>query len=552
MASKIAETLIGAQSDMQRIHRRVVQIGAVSAWAAAATFLIAGFLSNDESLFVEAVGPILAAGFMTTQIVLRKEHGGLALLGSAVVVMVMYGVVGNPDTLLPAALSLVIIFSIGILFVERHQIPMTVVLGLALAVAPAFWGVGFPSALQLGAVMVLSFVMTSLIFSSLRNAAAALNTNYKILFEQSPTAALEEDWSDSIAYIRSEYDGKPERIRQFLLACPSVVRRAVAMAKVVRVNRALLDLLEASGPGDLLGSRIPSMVNDNNLSSFVEVLASVYDGRELFEVEFESKTFTGRPIWLQARCVDSSRGANPDAIVVAMADISHIRANEEATEKLIRAKDQFIASISHELRTPLTAVVGLTAELSTSDLSTSERDDLMKIVSDQAEEMTFIVEDLLTVARADMGNVSIALSEVDLCAQVSTAVDGLGFAYGNTCPRTHAAYADPGRVRQILRNLLTNVERYGGSNARVVCGDADGGAWIEVRDDGEGVPAEDAERIFEIYTIVHPGVQASVGLGLAVSRQLAELMGGSLSYSRDLNESVFRLELPGSKAKVAV
>ena len=211
MASKIAETLIGAQSDMQRIHRRVVRIGAVSAWAAAA-FLIAGFLSNDESLFVEAAGPILAAGFMTTQIVLLKEHGGLALLGSAVVVMVMYGVVGNPDTLLPAALSLVIIFSIGILFVERHQIPMTVVLGLLLAVAPAFWGVGFPSALQLGAVMVLSFVMTSLIFSSLRNAAAALNTNYKILFEQSPTAALEEDWSDSIAYIRSEYDGKPERV----------------------------------------------------------------------------------------------------------------------------------------------------------------------------------------------------------------------------------------------------------------------------------------------------------------------------------------------------
>ena len=552
MASTIAESLLGAQSDMQRIHRRVVRIGAVSAWAAAAAFLIAGFISNDESLFVEAVGPILAAGFMTTQIVLRKENGGLALLGSAVVVMVMYGVVGNPDTLLPAALSLVIIFSLGTLFVERHHIPMTVVLGLALAVAPAFWGVGFPSALQLGAVMVLSFVMTSLIFSSLRNAATALNTNYKILFEQSPTAALEEDWSDSIAYIRSEYDGKPERIRHFLLAYPSVVRRAVVMAKVVRVNRAVLDLLDASGPGDLLGSRSPSIVNDNNLASFVEVLASIYDGRELFEVEFESKTFTGRPIWLQTRCVDNSRGANPDTIVVAMADITHIRANEQATEKLIRAKDQFIASISHELRTPLTAVVGLSSALSDSELSAEEREEMTRLVSAQAEEMAFIVEDLLAAARAQMGKVSISLSEIDMCSEISSAIDGLGLDLGCSCSINHGAYADPVRVRQILRNLFTNLQRYGGPNGRVLCGETEDRVWIEVRDDGEGVPAEDAERIFETYTIAHPGVEASVGLGLSVSRQLAELMGGSLSYSRDLNESVFRLELPGSKAKVAV
>ena len=76
--------------------------------------------------------------------------------------------------------------------------------------------------------------------------------------------------------------------------------------------------------------------------------------------------------------------------------------------------------------------------------------------------------------------------------------------------------------------------------------------WIEVRDDGQGVLAHDAERIFETYATAHPGVEASVGLGLAVSRQLAELMGGSLNYSRDLNESVFRLELPAAKAKVAI
>ena len=124
MSTRISDTLLGAQSDMIRVHRRVVHVGAAAAWFAAALLLIAGFISGDQELLVGAVGPTIAAAFMTAQILLHRENGSIALVGSAVVVMVMYTVVGTPDTLLPAALALVVISAIGMLLVAKHLIPL--------------------------------------------------------------------------------------------------------------------------------------------------------------------------------------------------------------------------------------------------------------------------------------------------------------------------------------------------------------------------------------------------------------------------------------------
>ena len=185
-------------------------------------------------------------------------------------------------------------------------------------------------------------------------------------------------------------------------------------------------------------------------------------------------------------------------------------------------------------------------------MSSAERDEIMELVAAQAEEMSFIVEDLLVASRAELGLVSVAPTGVDLCAEVASSIESVGVDVAASCEKFHHAYADPGRVRQILRNLFTNIERYGGADARVVCGQTETRVWIEVRDNGEGVSPEDAQRIFEPYATAHTGVTSSVGLGLAVARQLAELMDGSLTYRRDRDESVFRLELPVSTASVPV
>ncbi len=221
----------------------------------------------------------------------------------------------------------------------------------------------------------------------------------------------------------------------------------------------------------------------------------------------------------------------------------------ERLERLVQSKDEFVASVSHELRTPLTVVVGLANELNDGwgSFSDHELGEFIDLIAEQGNEVANIVEDLLVVARADIGKVSVVPGEVDLEAHVREAVAamkdpppidtvGIGFP----------AWADPTRVRQILRNLLTNTVRYGGSEVRIEFGVIGDKARLEVCDNGPGVEEQDYERIFEAYHRAHDrrGQPASVGLGLTVSKQLARLMGGDLTYFRKDGWSVFALTLP--------
>lgn len=546
MATRLTESFLGASSDMDRIHRRVVRVGAAAAWVSAAFFLVAGFLSGDEAMFVEAIGPTLAAGLMTAQIVIRRENAGVALFGAAVVTIVMYGVVGNEDTLIPAAVALVIIPTIGMLFIDGRRTWSVVAASMVLLATPFIWGLGFGEALTLGVVMAISFAITSVVFLTVKNAAATLNVRFQTLFEHSPTAVMEEDWSQAVAYVRSEYTGRADRIKPFLMAYPAVVKRAVAKAQVIRVNQAAVELLEADGPEDLLGFRNPNTVEPETMEMFVGALVALYEGKTTFEHEAPALTFKRKLIWLQTRSVDTSTGQPATHILVGLADVTHIKARNDAMAELVKAKDEFIARVSHELRTPLTAVIGLSSELNSQDtLSEDERGELNQLVAAQAAEMSYIVDDLLVAARAEMGTVAIDPIVVDLQAELTATIDGLDIGVTEVPVSVNDVVADPSRVRQILRNLLTNAQRYGGPEIRVTAGAIFDKAWVEVRDNGEGVSSDHAVRIFEPYATAHSGgVAGSVGLGLSVARQLAELMGGTLTYHRNLGESVFRLELP--------
>lgn len=547
MATRLAETLLVADADLTRIHRRVVRVGAAAAWTAAAIFLVVGFLGAGDSMYAQAIGPILAAVFMTTQIIMHREHGGLALFASAIVTTVMYSVIGDDLTLLPASLALVVICSIGILLIETRQILWASVIALLLGLAPQFWALPLREAIQLGVVMALGFFMAAAIFFTIRNAATVLNARFQTLFQNSPTAVLEEDWSEALAYVRSEYTGRPERIKPFLMAYPAVVMRAVARARIVRVNRAAVELLEAEDARDLLGYRDGTKVTDETVEAFVGALVALYEGREAYEQETPALTMKGRPIWLQTRSVDVSTDRAGATVIVGLADVTHLKERQEAMADLVKAKDEFIARISHELRTPLTAVVGLTSEMATMDgLGEEERSELMSLVAGQAAEMSYIVEDLLVAARAEMGTLSIDVTLVDLGSELDSAIDGVGISLQEIPDSIPKVVADPSRIRQILRNLLTNAERYGGPNRRVLAGRRMDRVWLEVRDDGDGVPIEEETQIFEPYATAHSGVKESVGLGLSVARQLAELVDGSLTYRRDLAETVFRLELPAA------
>ena len=232
--------------------------------------------------------------------------------------------------------------------------------------------------------------------------------------------------------------------------------------------------------------------------------------------------------------------------------LATVTALKEQLEEMVRSKDQFVASISHELRTPLTAVVGFATELR-ENLDIFDRSDLKEFIGMIAGESTalsHIIEDLLVAARADIGTLAISPQRVDVMQAIGE-LTNRGPASMESRPISvtstrEFAWADPVRFRQVIRNLITNARRYGGDYIAVDVERRADVVTITVVDDGPGVPDNREQAIFEAYERGHaqstqPG---SVGLGLAVSRELARMMGGDLTFERRDSMTRFAFTVP--------
>lgn len=238
-------------------------------------------------------------------------------------------------------------------------------------------------------------------------------------------------------------------------------------------------------------------------------------------------------------------------LVHAGAEIHRRREQEETLAKekddLLVDKDRFVASVSHELRTPLTAVVGLAHTLAEtgSSLTPAERAEFLGILVEQSEDVAAIVDDLLVAARAETGHLSLVPKEVDLAQELAAVLDPGTEVVDETVGRLLVT-ADPVRVRQILRNLISNSHRYGGPNRRVRLSNSGINGLVSIEDDGKPIASEDLALIFTAYGRAHdrPGRTDSVGLGLTVSRQLARLMDGDVVYAHDAGWISFSLVLP--------
>jgi signal transduction histidine kinase len=226
------------------------------------------------------------------------------------------------------------------------------------------------------------------------------------------------------------------------------------------------------------------------------------------------------------------------------------RREVEELEADARDRSKFIAAVAHELRHPLTAVHGfaLALESDWQSLPPDQVAEMIGIIASQAVDGSNIVEDLLAAAGVTNGTLRVIPSTIDLVGTIQsevTSVPVVGAADG-----LPPAVGDAFRVRQIVRNLVSNARRYGGDGIRAHFGFDDQTVWVEVRDDGDGIPFGEVEAVFEAFTRSRSGrqVSTSMGLGLPISRQLARLMDGDLVYERIGEETAFRLTLPRAEA----
>lgn len=246
------------------------------------------------------------------------------------------------------------------------------------------------------------------------------------------------------------------------------------------------------------------------------------------------------------------------AILAALAFIRHrqrriqLEAEIERDEEIRDAKDQFLSAVAHELRTPLTAVVGFAETLRdrSRQLSLKDRDELVDILADEASDTAFMIEDLLVFARANIGDLTIrpeVLETGDLIEKIA-----MGWGGRNEDRLTVSGkgnmWADPLRMKQVFRNLLSNAFDHGGPKVEVRIAPKGSSVEIEVADNGPGIPLALREKVFEPYQhgVSHDGQTAPMGLGLTVARSLVRLMEGDLRYRYRDGESIFEVTIPAA------
>jgi PAS domain S-box-containing protein len=238
-------------------------------------------------------------------------------------------------------------------------------------------------------------------------------------------------------------------------------------------------------------------------------------------------------------------------------------ANEELNarqldlERAMTARSRFYASMSHELRTPINAVLGystLLLEHIYGPLNEKQTEGIER-TQRAARHLLELVNDVLDLSKIEAGKIDLRLQPVsfpslieDLFVTVGPLADEHKCTLDLQVDREAKVTTDPRRVRQILLNLLSNAIKFGsGKPIEVRCRlREDGGITIDVTDHGAGIPAQDQERIFhEFVQLGKTQLQDGTGLGLPISRRLAEMLHGSLTVKSTMGEgSTFTLSLP--------
>lgn len=360
------------------------------------------------------------------------------------------------------------------------------------------------------------------------------------------------------------------------------VREAVVVTdmegKIIDCNGGAIALYEYERD-QLIGRRVPDMLANSDVWEFAHpARAEALDSKGLWRGLEKIKTGTGSVIIVDIsltpvtddygnRIATIGVGRDVTAFEEAKAALT---AQNEALEKALgesaaaksesRAKDAFLANTSHELRTPLTGLVGMIDLLSGTNLS-DEQKDLLNAASNSAHALSAIIDDILDLAKMEAGKLSLTSQPFDPVALVDAAfktmvpaasAKGLAFSCTLPSPGHDWVEGDANRIRQVLFNLLGNAIKFTDEGAVKLAFDMterEGKHILSmaVSDTGPGFSPAAFNRIFERFQQLDTSSRKSAGgagLGLAISRELAEMMGGAITVeSREGEGSTFRFEV---------
>lgn len=247
---------------------------------------------------------------------------------------------------------------------------------------------------------------------------------------------------------------------------------------------------------------------------------------------------------------------------------AELRSAKEAAEAANRAKSTFLSNMNHELRTPLSAILGYSELLKRDRALQPKQIEYLNIIGRSGDHLLELINSVLELSKIEAGRVSVdavifdlplLLADLHAMFRIKAEAKNLCFVAPGTDGLPRHLVADENKLRQILINMLGNAIKFTESGAVSLRAGIDGQPGngtrlvVEVADTGPGIAPEELESVFGVFQQTASGRRSKggSGLGMAISRDYARLMGGDLTVSSNPEQgSVFRLELPVEEAGV--
>jgi two-component system phosphate regulon sensor histidine kinase PhoR len=323
--------------------------------------------------------------------------------------------------------------------------------------------------------------------------------------------------------------------------------------RIITVNDSLKQLFSLSR--DIVGLTIMEAFRSHDLLALLDRVRQEGVVRD-FELSLSEIKET-RWVEVNAAAIQEAPGETGAAILI-FHDFTRLK-------QLENVRQEFVANVSHELRTPLTLIKGYVETLldgAKDDPSVAER--FLRIVEKHTARLGLLIEDLLTLAHLESGELTVQPRALPLHEAAEEALDVLKEPAAqkeilliNEVPAETAAYADPERLQQVFFNLIENAIKYSPprSTVRVAATPGAESVEIHVSDDGPGIPVEAQERIFERFFRLDQARSreaGGTGLGLSIVKHILQRHGGKVWVNSKLGQgSTFCFTLPNEPQAAA-